>query len=364
MVPYYYPRVFERVAIAIVDVFNDVKINRYAEDGSVEKVIDVPVIHHYSKNFAQFIRNTNRVKESTHQTPILGLGLKGMQRDAARTTQQNYIRKVYDKDRDLFLRDRRPSAWKLTYSLSIYTENLIDFTQIIENIVTYFDPTLTVSIKEFENVNIERDLIVTLSDVALSLDDEVDREALQSYSAELNLTVAVVLYPPVSGAAIIKHIQQNIIERNKTIGQIKDDGVVPGNISEYNKAMGEIVTPGSINPSYVVNSLDGSDDTYNRMKIDQASPSQVLLANLNGGQKLVYVEVLIAERFNSFNTTISIGTDSDPEKYLKNSENNPYFTAKYAISFERPVYAPEAVKIFFNRASATEGTAYVTLAWN
>lgn len=363
MVPYYYPRVIERVSTAIVDVLNDVKINRFNEEGEIDKIIDVPIIHHYSKNFAQFIRNTNRVKESMHQTPILGLRITGMQRDTSRITQQNYIRKIFDTERDLYLRDRRPSPWKISYSLSIYTEHLIDFSQIIENIVTYFDPTLTVSIKEFENVNIERDLIVTLSDVSFDLADEVDRAELQSYSADLSLTVSVVLYPPVSGAAIIKHITQNIIEKNRGLGKILNDGTVPGNIDEYVKGEGEIVTEGSLIPSYVVNSVASLSELYARYEITQASPLENTLIELPGGFSVVYVEILVTERFNSYNTTMSIGTDADPEKYMKTSENTPYFTAKYAISFDRKVNSDETIKLFFNRSSATEGTAYVSIAW-
>lgn len=346
-------------------MFNDVKINRFAEDGTLDKVIDVPIISHYNKNFAQFIRNTSRVKESQFQIPVMGLRITGLNRDTPRTTQQNYIRKVYDKDSDQYLRDRRPSTWKLSFTLGVYTENLIDFSQIIENIVTYFDPTLTVSIKEFEKVNIERDIIVTLEDgVPFDFEDEVDRQQIQSYSTELKITAAVVLYPPISAASIIKHINKNILVDNRVVGTVKDDGYHPANINDYNKQLGEIVEIGNLPDSYTVNKIIESNSNYIKIEINQSSNIKELLANVPGGSTIVYVEIIVHEMFNSLNSTISIGTEYNNEKYMKINENNLYFAAKYAISFENKIYTDEEINVYFNRGSATNGTAFVTVAWN
>lgn len=350
--------------MAIIDVFNDIKINRFDDNNQLEKVIDVPIVSHYNKNFAQFIRNSSRIKESAHQTPIMGLRISGMNRDTNRTTQQNYIRTVYDKDRDRNLRDRRPSTWKISYTLSLYAENLIDFSQMVENIITYFDPTLTLAITEFEAVNIERDIILTLEDgVAFNFDDEVEREQIQSYSTDLKLTATCVMYPPVSSASIIKHIQQTLSMNGKVVGQILDDGYI-GDISTYNKQMGEIVELGGIPNTYTVNKIVDSGDNFMRVEITPVSQQINSFVTIPGGSTIVYIEVYVMESFNSLQSTISIGTESNHMKYMTTSESNLYFPAKYAISMEVKVNDDEPINIYFNSGSTTLGSAFVSIAWN
>lgn len=363
MVPYYYPRVIERVSTAILDIFNDVQINRFDEDNNVVKIIDVPLIYHYNKNFAEFIMNTSRNKESRHTTPIMGLRWTGITRDPERTTQQKRIRSVFDADKGTYLRDRRPSAWKLNFMLTIYTENMIDFTQLIENIITYFDPTLTVSIKEFEKVNIERDIIVTLNEPQLTIEDEVDRDLPQTYSIDLPLTAAVVLYPPVSNAEIIKFIRQNIAIDNRVVGQVQNDGVYPSTVEEYKKQINELVDEGNIPNSVNVSRIITSSENYFKILINVNSSSVIPLRTIYGGSTLVYVEIQVVERFNSFNTSISIGDEDNNQSIMKIDENSPYFVAKYASTFEMDVNKDTDLNVYYNRSNATEGYAVVTIAW-
>ena len=88
MVPYYHPRVFERVNITLLDLFDRVEINRYNADGTIRKKIRVPLTIHYSKNFADFILSTQDHPESKHTTPILGLRMGGLERNASGTTSR------------------------------------------------------------------------------------------------------------------------------------------------------------------------------------------------------------------------------------------------------------------------------------
>ena len=492
MVPYYYPRVIERINTALIDVFNDVQINRFNEDGTISKIIDVPIIPHYSKNFAEYIINTNRVKESRYQTPIMGLRITGLNRDAARITQQKYIRKIYNEANGQYLRDRRPSPWKIGFTLSIYTENLEDFSQLIENIITYFDPTLTLSIKEFEKVNIERDIIVTLNDPNLEMNDEVDREDHQSYSIDLPLTASCVFYPPLSTAAVVKFISTNVntieagnsnnllstvslghgwsgnvntgfahtVGNNTALGQLVScivgntysisilitsytsgsiicsvggftsdnisstynktfiasannslrilpsldfDGTVIVSLSEgirkinpvstiqnngtdmsigeYNTLMPRLLTDApqayattqsakqqsvdisSLDESVIVSDITRLYEDYATtiVKYDSSAVIPIYLAKKN--ETIVYVELIVGDSFNSPNTTISIGSDANPELIMKASENSPYYSTKYAISFEYILPADTQINLYYHSSNSTKGEAQLTLAW-
>ena len=364
MVPYYYPRVTERVSTAIIDLFNDVKINRFNEDGTVDKIIHVPIVFHANKNFTEFLMNTSRVKESRHPTPIMGLRISGYSRDNSRTTQSHYIRTVFSDEKQTYIRDLRPAPWKIGFTLSIYTENLIDFSQILENIVTYFNPTITVAIKEFENINIERDVVVTLQDTSIEMNDEVDRDGYQTYTIDLTLSAACVLYPPASIATIINQINQNIAIQNRNIAQIQNEGIEPMTISEYNKKINEIVDLGLYPDSIIVSRIVSKTDNDISIVLPVEGDSETALALVPGGSTIVYVSVEIISRFNSFNTTISVGTDANNNLIMPSSENTPSFIAKYAQSLDIKINEDTQFNIYYNRSSAVEGLAVVTIAWN
>ena len=363
MVPYYYPRVTERVSTALLDMFNDIQINRFNEDGTLDKIIDVPIVYHGNKNFTEFLMNTSRVKESRHPTPIMGLRLSSYNRDEARITQQKYIRTVFDNDTKKYYRDRRPSAWIIGFTLSIYTENLIDFTQLIESIVTYFDPTLTLAIKEFEGVNIERDIIVSLDSTSIDMNDEVDREDKQTFTVDLTLSASCVLYPPVSVSSIITKIKQNMSMKGRNFAQIQNEGVEPMTISDYNRVINETVELGKYPDSIVVGRIISKTDNEMSMLVNVQDDPIIPLTIIPGGSVLLYVSIQVTERFNSFKTTMSIGTDENNSSVMSTSDNSPSFIAKYAQSMELPINSDTSLNVYYNRSNATEGIAVVTIAW-
>lgn len=364
MVPYYYPRSIERVTIGLLDVFNDIKINRFDDSGDVVKIIDVPIITHNYKNLSEFIINTSKVKESRHQVPIMGLRINGITRDADRITQQKFVRNVYDKDRDKYLHDRRPSNWVINYTLSVFTENIEDFMQLIENIVTYFDPTLTVAIKEFEKVNIERDIIVNMASASLEIADEVAREEYQSYTMDIPLEAHAVFYPPLYASGIITEIKQNISDRGTNISTIDNKGLYPMTIDQYQKQLNEIVEEGRKTNSIVVSKiLENSDSTY-KLYVGTVLDSSTLLVTVPANASIVYAEILILESYGSYTTTFSIGTESNNELVMKTSENSPYFVAKYGYSFNMKMVDDTNIYLYYNRSNATTGSAIITLSWN
>jgi hypothetical protein len=232
--PLTYFDMFNKVEKISMDFYDVVMYDYYFIE---DKIIDVPIITHNYKNLSEFIINTSKVKESRHQVPIMGLRINGITRDADRITQQKFVRNVYDKDRDKYLHDRRPSNWVINYTLSVFTENIEDFMQLIENIVTYFDPTLTVAIKEFEKVNIERDIIVNMASASLEIADEVAREEYQSYTMDIPLEAHAVFYPPLYASGIITEIKQNISDRGTNISTIDNKGLYPMTIDQYQKQL-------------------------------------------------------------------------------------------------------------------------------
>ena len=74
MVPFYYVRTQEKVEIALLDMFDCLKVNKYTDETrtTFTKTIRVPLITHFDKNFANFVRNSDH-KRRPLPIPIAGL---------------------------------------------------------------------------------------------------------------------------------------------------------------------------------------------------------------------------------------------------------------------------------------------------
>jgi hypothetical protein len=360
MKPYYYYRTIERVNIALIDMFNNISINRFDELNNISKIIKCNVIFHGDKSFTEYYMNITRRKEGKHVTPVLGLRINGIARNPEAKTTTNDIRQIYNENTREFVRDRVPSPWIVNYTLSIYAEDPSDFFQMLEGIITYFEPWLSLSIREFEFLDVERDIPVTLSSVTTQFNDELEREKHNSFTADLTLEAKVVLYPPITTTALVKHIKQNIIVDNNKIGEISSDGIYPETVETYNRAVNEIVEAGSMVDSIVVSTVNSEQQMTLKMHVNINSPSKISLGFPKEGSTIFRVDVKVTEKFNDFLSVVSIGDSTNSSKYMEFSDSNLSIVNLYSIGISSYIEKPTEIFINYDRADATFGSFEVT----
>lgn len=384
MVPYYHPRVFERVNIALLDLFDRVRVNRYNKDGSIRKRIRVPVTFHFSKNFANFILNTQSNPESRHTYPILGLRMGALERNSNATTSRTYVRELYDTNTKQMIQDVRPSPWIQNYTLTSYTELIHDHFQMMEQIVPYFNPTFNTAIKEFEFSNLKRDIIVELAGVSPQYNDEVEREKVRSYTCEYNLRVKFDMYSPFYIGNLINEINTKIAISGKNIQLIKNVEVSEMTIDEYNEKLQELIDIGAsidlngedFDPNGVQVSNGNRVDTViaSGLKLENSreflkyyeagSPEENILVTIPAGKKIVSSYVAVIESFNAPGANISIGTLSNKNLIMQPRESNLGLPAKYEVEFESISFNQDLVLyVFIDGKASTEGSLEVCVKW-
>ena len=151
MVPFYYCRISEKCEIALLDMFNNLVVNKYSDLSrtTYTKTIKVPIVINQDKNFANWFRNVEE-KKRTLPIPIGGLRYVSMEPNNENRTQSTYVRTIFSKATERWIQDIQPTPYKLTYDLEFLTDNLSDYHQIRENIVPYFNKARTLRIKEFD----------------------------------------------------------------------------------------------------------------------------------------------------------------------------------------------------------------------
>jgi len=151
MRPFYYVRTLEKVEIALLDMFNNLTVNKYHDVSrtTFDKSVPVPLMTHLDKNFANHWRNRQK-KRIPLPLPCAGLRFKGMTQDTSNRTQTTYDRKIYSESSMQWINDIQPTPYQVTYDIQLLSDNRSDWAQLIENIVPYFNPHRTLRIREFD----------------------------------------------------------------------------------------------------------------------------------------------------------------------------------------------------------------------
>jgi len=236
MVPFYYVRTQEKAEIAFLDMFNDLRINKYTDLTRTDftKTLHVNIVMQYDKDFANWYRNICNKRRPT-PLPIGGLRYVRKEPNNANRTQSTYCRNIFSRATDQWLQDIQPTPYYLYYSLEFLMDNKSDFGQITENIVPYFNTFRTLRIREWDFApDIERKIPVYLTGVEDKFEDEVEAgSAHRLIHATFNFRLDVDWYRPFEIPEIIKYAELNLkigefIDKQKVL-------VYPDTIAEQEK---------------------------------------------------------------------------------------------------------------------------------
>ncbi len=213
MVPFYYVRTQEKVEIALLDMLNNLKVNKYTnvERTDYSKTVRVPIVIHQNSDFVNWWSNSNTATQPM-PVPIGGLRFERKEQNNANRTQSTYARMIFSNATEQWIRDIQPTPYYLYYSLEFLCDNLSDNRQINENIIPYFNTFRTLRINEFDFApDIERKIPVYLQSVEDNYEDEVENSAKkQWYKTKINLRLDVDWYRPFEIPELILYSELNL----------------------------------------------------------------------------------------------------------------------------------------------------------
>lgn len=230
MLTYYYPKTIQNVTVALMDLFNDIKIYKYDASGVSADTYNVPIsFGPMEKEHMNRIEDHEYIASATDSngykqveaygqrywlsTPRMALVMNGIAYNSDRAYGVNEWREWFAEtlvdgvNVDNILRDYQPAPWDINYTLHIMTDSMDYLSQIMENILPYFNPALFLRVKEFSFLNIERDLKVTMPGVIPEfISPEIADEERRYVNATLDLTVEAWMYRQFEYSKIIKVI--------------------------------------------------------------------------------------------------------------------------------------------------------------
>lgn len=203
----YYHGIFRKVVIAFGQLFTGVTIVRQKDGKKVQKIA-VPVAYGPKEKWLRRIEeNPDGKKNISAELPRISFEITGYRYDSSRKAGSN---PTMFKSPDVNKVVSTPIPYNVQLNMYIIARTQEDSLQIVEQILPYFAPGLTVQIKAVDDPEIYQDIPFSLDNVIISDSWEGDFDSPRFVIHELSFTAKVYLFGPVESAKIIKRVKANI----------------------------------------------------------------------------------------------------------------------------------------------------------
>ena len=243
---YFYNETIKRCVSVFGTMFNNIQFKKVKADGTVLTSPIVPISYGPKQKFLDRIAEEPNLSDSNRSAislPRMAFELTGFEYDVAR--QQNKLirahKSVYEADGKRGFQ-YQPAPYNLNFTLSILTKNMNDALQIVEQILPYFQPEYTVTMKMVDAMPDNRDVPIILNSVSFSDEYEGGFDDRRIIEYTLDFTMKTYFFGPVYTGNLIK----NVIERTYagdgntafTSSEITQTGLVK-EVKHYEPAFGE-----------------------------------------------------------------------------------------------------------------------------
>lgn len=193
---HFYHGHIRRIVAVFGTLFNNISVVKFDSDGHAVSTIKVPLAYGPRQKFLARLSGQQNL-----QDPKLAIRLPRMSFEITSLSYDTTTRHQKGLTRPIFTSDGKkqvlyPTTYRLGMQLAILSKNSDDGLQILEQILPYFQPTYTVTIREIDN-NFKTDLPFTLTSVSTSDDYESDFLTRRSIIHTLDFETEVRFYGPV-----------------------------------------------------------------------------------------------------------------------------------------------------------------------
>lgn len=263
--PYYFNHSIRNLLVAFISAFNSIHVKRYDDNGEISKDILVPIKFGPMSKYYQRRTEDGSMKRYYVQLPTMAVTLNGFsfsnERSASSRVRRYLPKPEFDyTNPDKVLTDMMPSPWDVTFTLHIKTESFMDFTQIVEQIAPWFNPSCYLQVKEFNTKNLNRNVRVTLEGLDTEFTEPVEEEGKRYVNGTMTFKADYWFYKPLGEAGVIEKIRMHYgYEPDYNLGEdYETDGVLWSSVSATE--MSATSSKGILDGSYLCNPLMTDED--------------------------------------------------------------------------------------------------------
>lgn len=218
----FYHEITKKTVIAFGTLFNNIFIERKDNQGVVQQRIKIPLTYSAKEKFMQRLSvNLNDPSAYASQIilPALSFQILNIAYDSDR--KKNSMTKRYAQDLSItddivFKYHYADVPYNINMQLSLYSRNIDDGLQIMEQILPFFTPEFTITIKpnvlkdQYEKI----DIPIILNEVKYTelYEGELVKENTRFLNWDFIFTIKTTMFGPIKNATLIKNMDINIFD--------------------------------------------------------------------------------------------------------------------------------------------------------
>jgi hypothetical protein len=201
---HFYNRTIRNLTVAFGSLFTDMQISRFDNTNAVAQTVQVPISYApAAKTIVRLVEQSspdNDVQGKTNVKmviPRMSYELSSMVFDAERARNRTQKMVLCDDG-------GRPTKWSysrvpynFTFTLNVLTRKTEDGLQIIEQIIPFFTPSMTIPINDMPELGLVTDIPIELTDIAFTDNYETEFQEQRELIWTLSFNVKAWLYFPV-----------------------------------------------------------------------------------------------------------------------------------------------------------------------
>jgi len=207
----FYHGTLRRYIIMFGNLFNEIQVTRFNSSGIKAQSVNVPIAYGPKQKFIQrAIADPTLLKPISTILPRLGFEFTSLTYAPQRklNSGHRYVRGV-EQPGKAFDQLYTPVPYDINFSLYALVKNAEDGTQIIEQIVPFFTPDWTVTVKILPEMNINMDVPIELTSISSEDTYEGDFESIRVITWQLDFVVKGYLFGPVNRSKFISNAEIN-----------------------------------------------------------------------------------------------------------------------------------------------------------
>lgn len=211
---HFYHRITRKMVVAFGTMFNNIRLVRYDKTGTteIERII-VPLSYADKEKFYKRItQDPELTKETEINLPRMGFSLESITYDPLRKT--SIFNNSFTSNGSGNLKTMKSTPYNFNFTLSVYVRNVEDGTQIIEQILPYFNPDYTLSMYLTDS-SVKNEVPIILESVSQNMNAEGGPDPIRVITWDLSFTMKGYFYGPIdTNAKLIRSVYANTFHYN------------------------------------------------------------------------------------------------------------------------------------------------------
>jgi len=212
---FYHKRV--RTCVAVFgSMFNNLHVLRTDSAGKVLSQVKVPLSYAPKRSFIERLAEMSNGEDAERRVaiklPRMSFEITSIAYDAARQLPKvNGFGGIVSEDNTSRRKVYVGVPYNVSFSLSVYAKTQDDALQVVEQIIPYFAPQYTLTVKPFaDQPEIKEDVPVVLTGLDFQDDFEGPLEQRRTIIYTLNFEMKVNFYGPESISPVIREVNTNL----------------------------------------------------------------------------------------------------------------------------------------------------------